>query len=43
MPKELLHVFIEGLPKVIAGAKAMVKDLLHQAEAAPLMQDADVI
>jgi len=41
MPKEPLHVFIEGPPEVIARAEAMVEDLLRQAEAAPLMQDAD--
>jgi hypothetical protein len=42
MPKEPLHVFIEGPPEVIARAEAMVvEDLLRQAEAAPLMQHAD--
>lgn len=41
MPKEPLHVFIEGPPEVIARDEAMVEDLLRQAEAAPLMQDAD--
>lgn len=40
MPEEPLHVMIEGDASVLANAETMVEDLLRQAEAAPLLQDA---